>query len=336
MKTKISPAVVGAFVLGAFALGVISLLAFGSLSFLTRPERFMVYFDESVHGLDLGAPVKLRGVRVGRVVDLSIRYDPTTNGSLAAVVCELDHDRITDEHGAVLRVAAQDRLKELVNHGLRAQLGVAGLATGLLFVELDFLDPKQYPEAVVAPDAKYVVVPSVPSALSGFQSSISNILGRLQAVDFQGLSVEIKRTVTAARVDLEGVDVKGLVAQWRKTGESVDALARSPEVTKMLVSLDRTLEALRGVMAKLEHQVDTNGDQLKAALAQTQATLKDFDAAALTARRFVDSQQNLGADADRALARLADAAEEIQRLADFLERNPSALISGRKPPPSTP
>ena len=65
MKTKISPAIIGTFVVGAFALGVIALLTFGGVSFFAKPQRFVVYFDESIHGLTLGSPVKLRGVPVG-------------------------------------------------------------------------------------------------------------------------------------------------------------------------------------------------------------------------------------------------------------------------------
>ncbi|MEJ1971118.1 MAG: MlaD family protein [Lacunisphaera sp.] len=102
MKTKVSPAVVGMFVLGALALGVIALLSFGGLSLFSKPQRFMVYFDESVHGLDLGSPVKLRGVRVGRVVDLVIHYDDAANHSVVAVTCELNRNVITDAKGTQL------------------------------------------------------------------------------------------------------------------------------------------------------------------------------------------------------------------------------------------
>ena len=64
MKTKVSPSVIGMFVVGAFALLLIGLLSFGSVSMFSKPQRFLVRFDESIHGLDLGSPVKLRGVRV--------------------------------------------------------------------------------------------------------------------------------------------------------------------------------------------------------------------------------------------------------------------------------
>ena len=70
MKTKISPAVVGMFVIGAMMLIIVALLAFGGVNFFSKPQRFLVYFDESIHGLDMGSPVKLRGVRVGRVLSM--------------------------------------------------------------------------------------------------------------------------------------------------------------------------------------------------------------------------------------------------------------------------
>jgi paraquat-inducible protein B len=175
-------------------------------------------------------------------------------------------------------------------------------------------------------------VPSIRSQIAELQTGISTLLAKMQAIDFAGLSVELKRLIVAVRVGIEGVDVKGLVQQWRTTGQSVDALARSPELARTLRNLDATTVALRSALARLDTQVDANGKDLQVVLAQTRETLQSFNAAAITVRRFVDSQQNLGQDADRAFARLADAAESIQRLADFLERNPNALISGKKAP----
>jgi paraquat-inducible protein B len=339
MKTKVSPAIVGAFVLGAFAIGIITLLALGSLSLFTKPERFMVYFDESISGLDQGSPVKLRGVRVGHVVGISIRYDRDTGKSLAAVLCELNHGSITDEHGASFDVSDRAALQALVDRGLRAQLELGGLATGLLFVELDFMDPQKYPDLSKTSDLKYVVVPPTPSEISELRSSAATllanattVLAKMQQVDFQGLSVELTKLATEARTRLEGADVKGLVNQWRKTGESVDALARSPEALRALENLNKTLDDLRAAIAHLDTQVDVDGKDLQATLVQAKASLESFNAAAQSARGFINAQQNFGAETTRALEKVADAAESIQRLADFLERNPNAVVSGRKEP----
>ncbi|MGA2017627.1 MAG: MlaD family protein [Opitutaceae bacterium] len=339
MKTKISPAVVGAFVLGAFAIGIITLLALGSLSLFTKPERFIVYFDESISGLDQGSPVKLRGVRVGHVVDISIRYDRATGRSLAAVLCELNRGSITDEHGASFDVSDRAALQALVDRGLRAQLELGGLATGLLFVELDFLDPHKYPDLSKAADEKYVVIPPAPSEISELRHSAATmlanattVLAKMQQVDFQALSVEITRLSVEARLRLDGVDFKGLTEQWKRTGASVDALARSPDAVRALENLNRTLDAMRAAIAHVDTQAGASGKELEATLIQARAALESFNQASQSARSFINAQQTFGADTSRALAKVADAAESIQRLADFLERNPSAIVAGRKEP----
>ncbi|HZZ19311.1 MAG TPA: MlaD family protein [Opitutaceae bacterium] len=339
MKTKVSPAIVGAFVLGAFALGLITLLAVGSLSLFSKPERFMVYFDEAVSGLDEGSPVKLRGVRVGRVVGISIRYDKATGKSVAAVLCELSRGSISDESGASLDVSDRGALQAFVDKGLRAQLEIAGLATGLLFVELDFMDPAKYPDHSNMTDLKYVVIPPAPSEISEFRASAATLLAnattllaRLQEIDFQGLSTEMKKLLVETRMRLDGVDFKGLADQWKKTGESIDKLASSPDTIHSLENLNKTLAVLHNSLAHLDTQVDTNGKELRETLVQAKAALESFNTAAQSAKGFINAQQSFSSDTSRALQRVADAAESVQQLADFLERNPNALVSGRKEP----
>ena len=332
MKTKVSPAVIGLFVIGAFVLGFVALLSFGGVNFFSKPQRFVVYFNESIHGLDLGSPVKLRGVRVGRVVDLNVRYDSTSNKSTVAVVCELSRNMITDRDGTNVDVSDRAVLQEFIDHGLRAQLGVMGLATGLLFVELDFYDPQEFPADAKAPEAKYTVMPAVPSAISEYQASLSVILSDLRKVDFAGLSKEMKGLLADTRKQVNTIDVKELIAEWTRAGQSVNTLATSPEFKQAFVHLDAAIADLRGVLAKLDTQIDPAGAKFGDAMAEVKHTLETFNTTAVTLHRFISAQQNLGADADQAFTRLAAAADAVQRLADFLERNPNAVISGRKPP----
>ena len=332
MKTKVSPAIVGMFVIGAFALGIVALLTFGGINFFAKPQRFVVYFDESVHGLNLGSSVQLNGVPVGRVVDLNVHYDAKTHHSVVAVVCELSKNKVADAKGAPIDVADRAELQTLVDNGLCARLDVQGLATGLLFVELEFLSPKERPASKNITELKYVVVPYVPSSISEFQANLLDILSDIKKIDFAGIDQEVKLLLVDAHNQLDGLDVKGLVAQWQKAGASVDALVSSPEAKSTLANLNATLIELRAVLAKLDTQVTTNGTQLQATLAQTKETLATFNAAAESARRFITAQSGLGADTSHALAQLAEAADAVQRLAEFLERNPQALISGKHPP----
>lgn len=332
MKTKFSPAFVGAFVIGAFALGISALLSFGGISFFSKPQRFVVYFNESIHGLDAGSPVKLRGVRVGRVANLNVRYDQQSNRSVVAVVCEFSRDVVTDNRGVVIDVATRSELQSLVDGGLRAQLGVLGLATGLLFVELDFVDPKENPVDRKLTDPRYVVVPAVPSVISEFQASAGQILANIRKIDFVGLSRELTGLLVDARKQLTGLDLKGTVDQWKKTGEQVERLANLPEIRQTFANLDGAVTDLRRTIGKLDAQVEPNGQALAAALAEAKTAMQSFNETAVAARKLIVSNATLGEEVGGALQQLGEAAAAVARLAEYLERNPSALLTGRPRP----
>jgi paraquat-inducible protein B len=333
MKTKISPAVIGAFVIGGFALLFLALISFGGVSFFSKPQRFVVLFDESVHGLDLGSPVKLRGVRVGRVVDLNLRYEGRSGRSVVAVVCEIGKDVMTDGRGAGIDVASREELQRLVDRGLRAQLGVLGLATGMLYVELDIVDPKEFPADKGATDGSYVVVPALPSAISAFQASASEILSKIKRVDFNGLTEELKALASQTRRQMAEVDVRATVDQWRKAGAALEALAADPAIRRTLDELNGAAKDVRAAVARLDGQIEPAGRELAQTMAEVRRSLQAFNAAADSTRGFIAAQSGLGADVGVTLGRLNEAADAVARLAEFIERNPNALLTGRRRAP---
>lgn len=330
MKTKVSPAIIGLFVLGAFALGLIALLSFGGLSLFNKPHRFMVYFDESIHGLDLGSPVKLRGVRVGRVVDLAVHYDDVANKSVVVVTCELNRNVVTDEKGAELKIAGPKDIQTMVDRGLRAQLGVLGLATGLLYVELDFADPAAYPAAPLGVTPKFVVIPAVPSAISEYQASLSEILADLKNVDFAGISRETKALLAIANRKIGEADVKGLSERVGRAADAVTAFVETPEAKQAFTNLNAALVATKEAVTRIDAQVGPVSDELKQTLTNAQAALKTLEETAATTRRFVQRQGDVGDELTLALRQVAEAASALESLANAIERNPSSLLVGKK------
>jgi paraquat-inducible protein B len=334
VKTKVSPAVVGLFVLGALVLGLVALFSFGGINFFSKPERFVVYFDESIHGLDLGSPVKLRGVRVGRVVNISLRYVPASNRSVVAVACELNRNLITDEKGEEIDVTEHGKLQGLVDRGMRAQLGVIGYATGLLYVELDFLDPATYPATLRADlVSKYVEMPAVPSKSAEFLRNLDEILTDIKGIDFVALSREVNGLLVDVRAKVNAVDTAALAAEWTKAGASVRELVTSPELKQTLVNLNQSSQKLDGILAEFIKN-GPNGESLTKTIDDIRQTVVAFNTTAAIVQKFINAQQNLGDDASQALIKLGDAAAAVRQLADFLERNPSALLTGRKQPQS--
>ncbi len=336
MKTKVSPAVVGLFVLGALGLGLIALLSFGGINFFSKPQRFVVYFDETIHGLDQGSPVKLRGVRVGRVASINLRYNAQANQSFVVVVCELNRNVLSDENGAPLDVSNRAEFERLIDRGLRAQLGVIGLATGLLYVELDFVENPADTPRITVRDERYAQVPAVPSTISQFQASFTEILANINQVDFGSLSRELQGLLTDVRSQLNQIDSRTLVAEWTQTARALNTLASDPEIKATVANLNGAITDLRTTLAKVDAQVQPTADGINTTMAEMRASLDSFEQVLATVGAFVNAQQGLGDGANDAFNRLAEAAESVQRLADFLERNPGALLTGRRPPATPP
>jgi paraquat-inducible protein B len=194
------------------------------------------------------------------------------------------------------------------------------------------VNPSDFPADPAAKDPRYVVVPALPSAISAFQASASEILAKVKRVDFVGLSEELKALAVQTRTQLAGIDVKGFVDQWRTTGVAVEALATSPELRRTLANLDAAVTELRATVARFDAQVEPTGRELAATLAEARRSLQAFGEAAGETRRFFAGNAGVGAELGETLVRLNEAAAAVTRLADYLERNPNALLSGRPRP----
>src|SRR5690625_6400840 len=85
---RFSPLLIGVFLLGALALSVIGIIFLGGEAWWRDREQIVLFFNESVQGLDRGSAVRLMGVRVGQVTEINVRY--TAVGTRVHVICEID------------------------------------------------------------------------------------------------------------------------------------------------------------------------------------------------------------------------------------------------------
>ena len=117
-------------------------------------------------------------------------------------------------------------------------------------------------------------------------------------------------------------------AHWR-AGE---ALASLPEVKQSFVNLNAAIGDLRGVLAHVDAQVGPAGKELTETLTQAKMAVSSLNDASTAARKFLATHSGLGDEVVGTLAQMNEAAAAVTRLADFLERNPSALLTGKKRP----
>jgi len=330
VKSRSSPAVVGMFVLGALLLTLLGFISFGGSNFFSKPTRFVVYFDESVSGLDPGAAVKINGVRIGRVAAIAVRYDTAARSAQVQTICEVDRNVLMDGDGHTIEITNPAELQSLVERGLRARLTLQGI-TGLLFVELSFVDPLEYPDHQPKRAEAYPVVPAIPSPISELQNSLVDIVADIKAAKISELSRDLRALLNTANQKLVELDVQGLSARLSGAAEAVEAFVNAPEARSAFQNLNTAIADLRALIAKVDGEVGPVGAEFKKTLADAQKALQAIDGAAVTTKRFVNAQGDLSQDVARTLQQVADAAEAIQRLAELLERNPNALIVGRKP-----
>jgi len=329
VKSKISPATVGMFVLGALLLFVVGFLSFGGSNIFHKPTRFMVYFEESVSGLDPGAPIKFYGVRVGRVAAVSARFDDKARKALVETVCEINRSVLADAEGKEIDLTKSAELQKFIDRGLRAKLNFTGI-TGLLFVELSIEDPKEYPPNTRFKNAALPVVPAIPSPISEVQQSIVEIVANIKQVDFAGLSKQLKTLLDTTNQKIAALDTKALGDKVGHAADAVTTLVESAEAKQAFKNLNDALTALRSTIAHVDSQVGPVSEDLKKTLVSAQAALKTLESTAATTRRFVQRQGDVGDELTTALRQVADAAAALENLASALERNPSSLIVGKK------
>lgn len=319
------------FILGALVIFIVGFLSFGGSNIFSKPSRFFIYFEESVSGLDPGAPLKFNGVRIGRVAAVKVRYDEGTKKALVQTTCEINRNVLTDNAGITVDLTNPAVLQGLIDRGLRARLNLTGI-TGLLFVELDFEDVRKYPADPRFMAEQYPVVPAIPSPISEVQQSIVEIVADLKQVDFAGLSKELKGLVANANQKVGDFDVKALGSKVGSAADAINNFVSSPEARQTFLNLNAALTELRVVLARIDGNVGPLSDEMKKTLADAQVALKALESAATTTQHFVAAQGGLGDEVTQSLRQLSDAAIALERLADSLSRNPSSLIVGKKKP----
>jgi len=300
--------VIGAFVLGAITLAVAALLFFGGG--VLREKRLVAvsFFDGSVAGLRVGAPVTFRGVPIGEVKRMGVRIDPQTGRSIIQVDMQLVPDRVT------VYGMRETRLAALVSEGLTAQLVNQSLVTGMLSVELAFR-----PSAEVSRfgDATLPEIPTVPGELEALRK-------QLQSVDVAAAVESLQRTLAAVDKVMSNPGLKQALDRLPSTLATLERTLKSVdrELGASSAGFQETLASIRSLSASVERDSATTSAALRGTLANADAVLEG-------AHAFVDPRGHTGMQAQRAVDDLAATAARLRNLAERLDRDPSVLVRGR-------
>jgi paraquat-inducible protein B len=191
MSKQASPRLIGAFVLGGILLAVALLALVSSMRLFDDRQVFVMYFESSVNNLNIGAPVKWKGVPVGAVTDIRIRWNQDELSAEVPVFVEIDLDRLA------VNLDDEGTLKREILNGMRAQLSVESYLSGLLFIELNYV-PNPGPPRFVQREPIYGEIPTVPSPWSEVGEMATSVVEKFQSVDIERIATELT-TVWNAR-----------------------------------------------------------------------------------------------------------------------------------------
>lgn len=316
MVRKTNPTAIGAFVVGAIALAVIGVAVFGSGRYFTHTEKFVMFFPGSVNGLSAGAPVKFKGVPVGQVTDISLVFQEnlqTKERLTIPVYVETEPDKIMVD-GKPLEMYDPANIRRLIGQGMRAQLQQQSLVTGLLFVQIDFFPgtPVNY---VLPQPSKPMEIPTVPTTMEEASSAAREIIDELRNIKFGPMVQNLSEAVQ---------NVNKLLAS-PALQQSIDGLPRVVNgAGDAMASLRKLSDDLRGRVPPLAQRIDST----LVSADQAMDSIRDM---ARDTRTLIAPDSPLDHELRHTLRGVSDAARALSQLADYLERNPSAVLYGKPP-----
>ena len=329
MSKQANPTIIGVFVLGALLIALLGITVFTSGQWFTVKSRYVIYFNESVNGLSVGALVKMQGVPIGKVTDIKVELDPGTKQILTPVFIEIDHEKCKQ----LLQLKDPDSekmaMEQLIKDGLRMQLQYTSIVTGQLYIE-SLLRPKSKVR-LTRLNKDFVELPAITSSSQEVQKNIADVIREFKNINFSELfsellitiknikqiagSAETKHTLHALSVSV--TELEGILTTFNKHSVAI------------AVNAEKTLQHSSSAMQKLDPATDPLLEEIQQTIANTNLTLTQFQVSAANISDVFKKDAQLQRNLNSTLVELRRSAKSLRLLADYLERPPEAIIQGK-------
>ncbi len=331
---------IGVFVVLSCLLLVIAIIVFGGNKLFEKENIVIAYFDGSLKGLSIGAPVTFRGVNVGQVKSIQIHIQKNGASNQKVIIPVL----IALTAGQSIRVDASSRASEngadvfletMCEHGLRAKLKMQSLVTGKLYIDLAFYENTTpvYQDQT----GKYFEIPTLPSESYQFSRLVENI-------NFEELYSKILNTFTSLEsltADLAKIlgnkKTQGLVDELSIATASLNSILSKTDknISPILEKMDSSLGHIDDLAGNADQMLTSYDAKLQpllvemaAIIAHFDTTLQQADLVFNQAEKALKPSSPLHFRLSEAMLQLEKTLGSIENLSDFLYRNPNALILG--------
>jgi paraquat-inducible protein B len=347
MAKQANRKIIGGFVLIAVGILAASIVIFGSGDWFKDSLKYVLRFQESVKGLNVGSPVLYRGFPVGEVQRVIIQAGTKDLKDDVLVFVEIYPETVVFSTGDINIEQWKKRMSDLIDRGLRAQMVPQSLITGKLIIELNMHAEAPAIQEHVDPNyveilSKYEEIPTIPSTLSKLEAALGNL-------DLKELSQKLVSVLVSADRILQNPDIEASISEFKGALGDARGLMQNvnSKVDPLADNLNGTLTDARGLVnnvaeavkpisvkakstmddiGKLARHVDGQVDPISKSVTET---LKSVDSAFKSIDELVGKRSPTRADLENTLKELAAAARSLRVLADYLEQHPDALIKGK-------
>ena len=333
MAKKANPKLIGGFVVGAIALALVGAIAFGGGKFLAAKRQAVLFFSESsLAGLDVGSPVTFRGVKVGSVTGIVIRYDVDRQTLQIPVYIEIDLDRIQ------IIIGQHDikNIDALVQRGLRAQIVVQSLVTGQASIDFNF--HPEIPIRLVGAEPEMLELPTIPSEIDLFKANLTNLLQKVATLPLDLIADKLLGTIGSAgefvtnlnaQIEPLSQDLKMVSDQMTSTLKEAQARLELREGEPM-ENLNMALVDARKLVNDVDGKVGPLASDLDKVMKSALVTLEDAQRTLTSAQSTISPDSTLYFQLNRTLHEIQSMAGSIRTLADYIQRHPDALLTGKR------
>src|SRR5215831_15458870 len=334
---------IGLFAISAIVLAVIGVAVLGGGAFFQKTNIIETYIDESVQGLDVGSPMRFRGVLVGKVEEItltSVEYNTRRRYVLvrAGISSNMFQFPLSDP-------ASPSFLTE-IEKGLRVRLAPQGL-TGTAYLEAS-----QNPPLEIDWQPKYPYVPSARSKITLLSDAVERILRNIGEIDLERLIGTmqnsfntIDRLVRQANVEKISAQASQLLSEVRETNRQLQNLVNGPELKdavkdtalaankarEILERADKPLNQFINDLPKVSQSINRVMQRLDAASVNLPETSVELRQTLQRLSRLISSQQQ---DIEKTVQNLRSASETLKELLDNSKKYPAQVFFGVPPPPS--
>ena len=317
MSQARQPFLIGAFLLGGLFLLVAGVLLLARDSWFSEPNEYVVYFTGALDGLDIGAAVTYRGVKVGTVKEIRMSYDEELQDVVMPVILQIQKPGSADE-------ASNEQIgalvEQLVERGLRAQLQTPSLLTGKAIVALDMF-PAQAGFVHSGKGIPLPVIPSVPSRIDQAADVLRELVASLRELPLREMTESATRTLQGLEKLSNSRDLQEGVAHMNQLLRKLDSL--SSKVEQQLPGL---LEDARGSSGDLRAAVG----EIRRAAQNAADALAEVNQLVASSRRDLGPESAVQYEMLRALQELSQASKALQRTVEGLDQQPQSLIFGKQ------